>query len=89
MSLILEALRKSEAERRRGSTPDVAMELPPAPLRTRNAAPSWLWPVVLLVLAIAPIDGEDAHDARMAATGRVANRHRRAVCVVVVVARHR
>ena len=31
MSLILEALRKSEAERRRGSTPDVAMELPPVP----------------------------------------------------------
>ncbi len=55
MSLILEALRKSEAERRRGNTPDVAMELPPAPLRTRNAAPSWLWPVVLLVLAIAAI----------------------------------
>ena len=31
MSLILEALRKSEAERRLGSTPDVAMELPPVP----------------------------------------------------------
>ena len=55
MSLILEALRKSEAERRRGNTPDVAMELPPAPLRTRNAAPAWLWPSVLLAVAIAAI----------------------------------
>ena len=55
MSLILEALRKSEAERRRGVTPDVAMELPPAPLRTRNAAPAWLWPLVLLALAVAAL----------------------------------
>lgn len=54
MSLILEALRKSEAERRRGNTPDVAMELPPAPLRTRNATPAWLWPVVIAaILAVA------------------------------------
>lgn len=56
MSLILEALRKSEAERRRGNTPDVAMELPPAPLRVRNATPTWAWPalavaVVVIVLA--------------------------------------
>lgn len=47
MSLILEALRKSEAERRRGNAPDVAMELPPAPSRTRNATPAWLWPALL------------------------------------------
>jgi len=52
MSLILEALRKSEAERRRGNTPDVAMELPPAPLRTRNATPTWLWPVLLGAIAV-------------------------------------
>lgn len=31
MSLILEALRKSEAERRRGETPSVYSELPPSP----------------------------------------------------------
>ena len=55
MSLILEALRKSEAERRRGNTPDVAMELPPAPLRTRSTTPAWLWPVVLLALAVAAL----------------------------------
>ena len=52
MSLILEALRRSEAERRRGNTPDVAMELPPAPLRTRNAAPAWLWPVVVAAIVV-------------------------------------
>lgn len=52
MSLILEALRKSEAERRRGHTPDVAMELPPAPLRARNATPAWLWPVVLAAIVV-------------------------------------
>lgn len=55
MSLILEALRKSEAERRRGNAPDVAMELPPAPLRTRSTAPAWLWPVVLLAFACAAL----------------------------------
>jgi len=52
MSLILEALRKSEAERRRGNTPDVAMELPPVPLRARNATPAWLWPVVLAAIVV-------------------------------------
>ena len=52
MSLILEALRKSEAERRRGNTPDVAMELPPAPLRTRNATPTWLWPALLAAIVV-------------------------------------
>src|SRR5690606_19848540 len=31
MSLILEALRKSEAERRRGEAPDLRVELPPPP----------------------------------------------------------
>ena len=52
MSLILEALRKSEAERRRGNTPDVAMELPPVPLRTRNATPAWLSPLLLAVIVV-------------------------------------
>ncbi len=55
MSLILDALRKSEAERRRGSTPDVATELPPATLQRVNATPAWLLPAgvlgVLVLLA--------------------------------------
>ncbi len=50
MSLILEALRKSEAERRRGSTPDVAMELPPTVLPRTRSNPAWLVPVVLFAV---------------------------------------
>lgn len=48
MSLILEALRKSEAERRRGTAPDVAMELPPTPVRTARATPAWLLPALVV-----------------------------------------
>jgi general secretion pathway protein B len=55
MSLILEALRKSEAERRRGMAPDVAMELPPTPASRPRPLAAWLLPAlvvaVLLVLA--------------------------------------
>lgn len=40
MSLILEALRKSEAERRRGAAPGLHVELPPAP-PPRRGAPAW------------------------------------------------
>lgn len=43
MSLILEALRKSEAERRRGESPGLRAELPPAPARPRRAMPAWSW----------------------------------------------
>ncbi len=51
MSLILEALRKSEAERRRGQTPDLHAELPPA---ARPARPGTLpWPWLLLAAATA------------------------------------
>ena len=46
MSLILEALRKSEAERRRGAAPDVAMELPPTPAARARATPAWLLPAL-------------------------------------------
>lgn len=50
MSLILEALRKSEAERRRGQVPDVYAELPPA-ARSRGAKmPAWPWLAVAAVL---------------------------------------
>ena len=55
MSLILEALRKSEAERRRGQAPDVAMELPPTPASRPRVLGTWLLPALiiagLLVLA--------------------------------------
>lgn len=54
MSLILEALRKSEAERRRGEMPDLRAELPPPaatkPAGLRKALP---WIVVVVALGIA------------------------------------
>ncbi len=43
MSLILDALRKSEAERRRGQVPDLRAELPP--LVRASASPRRRWPV--------------------------------------------
>lgn len=56
MSLILEALRKSEAERRRGHAPDVATELPPVPAARTTALPGW-WPMALLLAALALLAG--------------------------------
>lgn len=53
MSLILEALRKSEAERRRGLPPDLHAELPPPPARRARAHRAWWWLGGLLVLASA------------------------------------
>jgi general secretion pathway protein B len=52
MSLILEALRKSEAERRRGLAPDMAMELPPTPNPQARATPAWAWPLLALALLV-------------------------------------
>ena len=49
MSLILEALRKSEAERRRGAAPDLHTELPTSPVLARSTVPGW----VLWILAAA------------------------------------
>ena len=46
MSLILEALRKSEAERRRGESPDLYAELPPLARAHRRPMPIWLWLVI-------------------------------------------
>lgn len=46
MSLILEALRKSEAERRRGQSPDLYAELPPVVRMQRQPIPIWLWLVI-------------------------------------------
>ena len=56
MSFILEALRKSEAERRRSETPDLfsAMHDAPAPARERRNAPVWIVGVVgVLSLGVA------------------------------------
>ena len=46
MSLILDALRKSEAQRRRGELPALSLELPPA---TTRPAPSRAWWIALPV----------------------------------------
>jgi general secretion pathway protein B len=43
MSLILEALRKSEAERRRGQSPDLYAELPPPSRRATKHVLPWHW----------------------------------------------
>ena len=51
MSLILEALRKSEAERRRGAIPELHGELPTSPVLARSTVPGWL----LWVLAAAAV----------------------------------
>ncbi|GAA5080559.1 general secretion pathway protein GspB [Lysobacter panacisoli] len=55
MSLILDALRKSEAERRRGQVPDLHAELPPisqvAPPRRRLAHAWWIAGALLLAAA--------------------------------------
>lgn len=54
MSLILEALRKSEAERRRGDAPDVLSAMPPQAHAHARATPGWMWllagSIALLVL---------------------------------------
>jgi general secretion pathway protein B len=52
MSLILEALRKSEAQRRRATVPDVHAELPPVPApRSRLDAYRMAW-IALVALAL-------------------------------------
>ena len=56
MSLILEALRKSEAERRRGLAPDVAMELPPPQAPRPRTLAAWL-PPALIVAALLVLAG--------------------------------
>lgn len=57
MSLILEALRKSEAERQRDGTPNVAMELPPVPARRDGTTPAWVWPTLAVVVVGAILAG--------------------------------
>ena len=52
MSLILEALRKSEAERRRGQVPDLHAEPSPALVQVRDGPPAWLWLALALATAV-------------------------------------
>ncbi len=52
MSLILEALRKSEAERRRGQVPDLHAERPPAAQLARGGRPAWPWLLALAIVAV-------------------------------------
>ncbi len=52
MSLILEALRKSEAERRRGQVPDLHAERPPAAQLARDGRPAWLGLLALAIVAV-------------------------------------
>ena len=73
MSLILEALRKSEAERRRGQTPDLLTDALPVAPTTRRAPPNWtmLLPVMgaalitllLVVWWLRPSAGPVSNDA--------------------------
>ncbi|MEO6263385.1 MAG: hypothetical protein ABIO58_00145, partial [Luteimonas sp.] len=65
MSLILEALRKSEAERHRGRAPSLYAELPPSPRAQQTRIPSWAWlllagVVLLVVLWLARDPGSQA-----------------------------
>lgn len=53
MSLILEALRKSEAERRRGESPDLYAELPPVTRVQPQTKPIWWWLVLAAVVVAA------------------------------------
>lgn len=80
MSLILEALRKSEAERRRGQVPDLHAEPSPGTRTRGDGPPAWLWPtlalatVVVLAIALwlsrsAPPLASPAVDPPIAATG--------------------
>jgi len=54
MSLILEALRKSEAERRRGAAPSLYAEMPPAPATASRFGSRWpLWIGLAALLPVA------------------------------------
>lgn len=54
MSLILDALRKSEAQRRRGQLPALSLELPPATPRTSPTRAWWIaLPIGIALAAIA------------------------------------
>lgn len=52
MSLILDALRKSEAERRRGQVPELHAERAPAVEPAREGPPIWVWMTMTLAAAV-------------------------------------
>jgi general secretion pathway protein B len=52
MSLILEALRKSEAERRRGQAPGLFVEQVRVPVRRNARTPAWAWGLMLLLAGV-------------------------------------
>lgn len=50
MSLLLDALKKSEAQRRRGKAP--AVDLATTPPAARSARPAWRWPLLVLPIVL-------------------------------------
>ena len=52
MSLILEALRKSEAERRRGQAPGLFVEQVPVAVRRPSRRPAWIWVLPVLLVGV-------------------------------------
>lgn len=64
MSLILEALRKSEAERRRGAAPDLRTELPPVASAPRAPVPRWAWAWIGTALAMLVLAATWLHAVR-------------------------
>ena len=65
MSLILEALRKSEAERRRGAAPSLYAEMPPAPAAASRFGSRWpLWIGLAALLPAAWITYGVVHSER-------------------------
>ena len=53
MSLILEALRRSEAERRRGQVPGLHAERAPAALPAHATQPAWPWLALAIIVLLA------------------------------------
>ena len=78
MSLILEALRKSEAERQRGRAPGLFVEQVALRPAARSRTPAWAWALGLLVVALLGVLGwrewsRQAAPADPAPTARVAD----------------
>ncbi len=71
MSLILEALRKSEAERRRAATPSLYAEMPPVP--TKASRFDARWPIWIGIAALLPIAAWIAFGLRSHPAPLVAN----------------
>lgn len=57
MSLILDALKKSEAERQRGQAPGLFVEQAPLSRTRREGMPTWVWAVGALLVAVLAVFG--------------------------------